>query len=78
MAIAEIYRFQRIIYEYEPDGLGYIAEYDKEKFFSEYNAMKQTIKQLNENFDKLHQQYTQAMPHLTSEAFWRDIYNQHT
>ena len=75
---AEIYRFQRIIYEYEPDGLGYIAEYDKEKFFSEYNAMKQTIKQLNENFDKLHQQYTQAMPHLTSEAFWRDIYNQHT
>lgn len=72
----EIFGYRKVIYEYEPNHTGYIAEMNKELFFKEYGLMKQTLKNLSDNFDSLHRQYTQAVPGMTSEQFWRDVYKE--
>lgn len=72
----EIFGYRKVIYEYEPNHTGYIAEMNKELFFKEYYLMKRTLKNLSDNFDSLHRQYTQAIADMTSEQFWRDVYKE--
>jgi len=71
-----IYRFQQVLHEYEPAHLGYISQYNKQEFFKQRAAYQYAIKQFEQNFEQLRQTYQQAMPNMTSEAFWRDIKKQ--
>lgn len=74
--LREIFGYRKVLYEYEPNHTGYVAEMDKELFFKEYALMKQTLKKLDAEFDTLHKRYTRAIPEMTSEQFWRGIYRE--
>jgi hypothetical protein len=69
-----VYRHKKVLYYYEPNGLGYIAEHNKKLFFKElfsfgWQALKFVVK-----YNTLKKAYQKALPHMTSEKFWRDIY----
>lgn len=70
----EIFGFQQVLYEYEPAHMGYVAHHDKEAFFSELYIFIKTLLKLRQEFDTLRQEYLNAIPHLTSEQFWQDVY----
>ena len=70
----DIFLYEKVLYEYVPTGLGYIAVHNKKKFFSElFSLMKQLIFFII-RFKALRREYKQAIPNMTSEEFWRKIY----
>jgi hypothetical protein len=77
--LKEIYLYKTVIYEYEPsgngyEGLGYEAVHDKKAFFKEYWIYLKTMHKFKRNYKRLQEEYRRAMPEMTSEKFWRDVY----
>ena len=72
----EIFLFQKVLYEYEPAHMGYIAGHDKKKFFREWYVFQKTLLKFLKNFDKLREDYSVAIPNMTNESFWVDVYNE--
>jgi hypothetical protein len=69
-----LYRARKVLYYYKPSGLGYIAEHNKKAFFHELFRFTKVSIQFLLNYKKLKKDYQEALPYLTSEAFWREIY----
>lgn len=73
--LRQVFPYKYILYEYEPLSIGYVVQHNKSKFISEiFNFSWQIIKLLF-IYKKLRNKYRQALPKMTSEKFWRDIYN---
>jgi hypothetical protein len=70
-----IFRAKRVLYEYEPLGLGYLAEHDKRKFYFELMNFFINIFKLTFVYGKLKRNYSKELPLMTSEEFWRDVYS---
>lgn len=69
-----VFRFKRVLYYSESTKLGYIAILDQRRFLS---IMIRSIGILGKfffNFPQLRNDYQKALPEMTSEAFWRKIY----
>jgi GT2 family glycosyltransferase len=80
--LKEIFLYKSVLYEYEPSnngysGIGYEAIHDKKIFFREYWIYLKTIYKFKKNYARLQQEYEHAMPKMTSEQFWRDVYSDH-
>ena len=73
----EIFLYREILYEYVPTGLGYIAEHDKKKFFTELLAFSRELWRFAFRYKSLKREYIKALPEMTSEEFWRKIYSDH-
>lgn len=70
----EIFRFKKVLYFYTPTDQGYIATLNKKQFFL---ALAETIRLATIffiSFARIREQYRSAWPHMTSESFWREIY----
>ena len=70
----EIFRHRRILYEYAPCHSGYIATYDRARFFKEFYLFIKRYLRLARNYRHLRKAYKEALPELTSRKFWEDMY----
>ena len=70
----EIFRYKKVLYEYEPMGVGYVAEHDKIKFFSELMSFSWQLLKFAVRFNTLKLEYQAALLEMTSESFWRKVY----
>lgn len=71
----EIFRYKKVIYEYEPLGLGYVAHYDRWRFFLELSSFSKSLLVLLVRFPALQRSYAEALPKMTSQEFWRSVYS---
>lgn len=65
---------KRLHYVIPEENLGYRTEYDKKRFFAVHKQLRQTLSRLKKNYQPLQERYLNALPAMTSEAFWRDVY----
>ncbi|WP_415182274.1 glycosyltransferase [Phaeovulum sp.] len=72
----KIYRFRRVLYTAPNGNAGYLAKYDKYRFWEEFNLARQTAREFRRRFPELKRQYAKASTDLMSEAFWRGVYNE--
>lgn len=70
----QIFRQKRVLYYSSEYKTGYIAIYDKKRFFKELLLSFKLIIQFVLKFKMLKKQYKQKAPEIMSENFWRDIY----
>jgi galactofuranosylgalactofuranosylrhamnosyl-N-acetylglucosaminyl-diphospho-decaprenol beta-1,5/1,6-galactofuranosyltransferase len=70
----EVFRYKKVLYEYEPTGMGYIAEHNKKKFFGELALFSWQMVKFIVRFSALKREYQQALPDMTNESFWRKVY----
>jgi glycosyltransferase involved in cell wall biosynthesis len=73
-AFRRVFRHRRVLYFYDAMGLGYVAEYDKRRFFGAVLRFVRTAYGFLRNLAQLKSDYRKALPGMTSEAFWRKIY----
>ncbi len=76
--LRQIFLYKKILYEYEPLNLGYVAEYDRKRFFSELWSFSIEIALFIIKYKKIKKQFQKYLPHMTSEDFWRSIYHRYT
>lgn len=66
----EIFRYKKVLYEYEPTHVGYIAVHDKKRFFNLcYLFFKESFLFLS-NFKKIKKSYQENFSEMTSREFW--------
>ncbi|MDG6094037.1 hypothetical protein LOC54_02725 [Acetobacter sp. AN02] len=69
-----IFRYRRVLYVAEGGGTGYLAEYDRKAFF----ALLFRFFKISSVFilmrRKLTRKYRKALPEMTSQKFWLEIY----
>ncbi len=65
-----IFRYRKVYYEYEPLQCGFIAVHDKKRFFKEYLLFLRRLYHFWSNFDRIREDYREALPELTSRHFW--------
>ena len=69
-----LFLHKKVLYYYEPSGLGYIAEHNKKLFFKELFSFGWQSMRFIFKYNKLKKEYQEALPYLTSEEFWREVY----
>lgn len=69
-----LYRHKKVLYFYEPSGLGYIAEHNKGLFFKELLVFSIQALKFIFKYKNLKKEYKEALPYMTSEKFWREVY----
>jgi galactofuranosylgalactofuranosylrhamnosyl-N-acetylglucosaminyl-diphospho-decaprenol beta-1,5/1,6-galactofuranosyltransferase len=69
-----VFRYRRVLYAHAADGTGYVAEYDRRRFFAELGAFATLWLALWHRLPRLRQAYLREAPGLASEAFWRGVY----
>ncbi|MEM4134580.1 MAG: glycosyltransferase [Candidatus Micrarchaeia archaeon] len=69
-----LFRYKRVLYYYEPYQVGYIAYHNKILFFKEIFAFSVQSFKFILKYNKLKNEYLKAIPYMTSENFWREIY----
>ena len=70
-----IFRFRRVLYTAPNSNWGYVAEYDRKRFWEEYKLARRTAREFQRRFEELRAAYNKASPDLTSERFWREVYD---
>ena len=70
-----IFRAKRVLYEYEPLGVGYVAEHNKKRFIIELIRFGWVIAKFLPLYSGLKNSYRNELDSMTSEKFWRDIYS---
>jgi hypothetical protein len=73
-----IFRYKKVLYEYEPLGVGYIAYHDKNAFFKELKAFLKEITIFAVKYDSIKKSYLADLSDITSESFWRKVYSKKT
>lgn len=69
-----VFRYRRVLYEHEGSGTGFIAAYDRRRFFMELRRFLRAWWALRRALPTLQAQYVDELPRLTSESFWRQVY----
>ncbi len=65
-----IFRYNKVYYEYQPLGLGFVAVHNKKRFFKELIIFLPRLFRFWLHFGKLRDEYRKAIPELTSRHFW--------
>ncbi|NLG91541.1 MAG: glycosyltransferase family 2 protein [Acetobacter sp.] len=68
-----VFRYKRILY-ITPDHTGYIAEYNKKKFFKNLRDWGKVSFAFCRKFQSTKTEYQKSLTHLTSEGFWRKVF----
>jgi hypothetical protein len=69
-----IFRYRKVLYYSEATGLGYIAVYNRKRFFVVLRAFVWAARDYLSRLPDLQRTYQVAMPSMTSEVFWREVY----
>ena len=70
----EIFRFKRVYYEYESGHVGYLAHYDRKRFFALLFRLLSMLLRNAPRYRQLRQEYRTRFPAMTSRAFWQTVY----
>lgn len=71
---ARVFRFKQILYYHAPTKQGYVATLNQRQFFSKLFKIFFVLSGFLYNLPKLRKAYREAMPRMTSESFWRGVY----
>jgi hypothetical protein len=71
---SESFRFQRVLYEHVPSDTGYVAEYDRPRFFRELRDFAAAMREFVRRLPQLEREYADEFPRLASKKFWREVY----
>jgi galactofuranosylgalactofuranosylrhamnosyl-N-acetylglucosaminyl-diphospho-decaprenol beta-1,5/1,6-galactofuranosyltransferase len=71
---SQVFRYRKVLYEHAASGTGYIAEYDRARFFSEVRAFVPAWTSLFRHLGTLRRRYAAGVEQMASLAFWRGVY----
>ena len=71
----KIFLNRRVIYTMPNKATGYLAEYSKLKFWKEFWLSRRTAREYRRKFAFIKKQYHEEFPELTSEKFWRKVFD---
>lgn len=74
-AFRDIFRYKEVLYYNEASRTGYIAKQDRKQFFSLWKDGLTVAARFARALPNLQKQYVQKIPEMTSEDFWRKIYD---
>jgi galactofuranosylgalactofuranosylrhamnosyl-N-acetylglucosaminyl-diphospho-decaprenol beta-1,5/1,6-galactofuranosyltransferase len=69
-----VFRYRRVLYEHAQSGQGFIAEFNRKRFFAELRDFLKVWLLLLVRLPRLRDTYRAGSIELGSEAFWRDVY----
>ena len=69
-----VFRYRRVLYEHPQSGQGFIAEYDRRRFFAELRDFLRAWLTLLMRISELRAVYRAGAAELGSETFWRSVY----
>ncbi|WP_179404320.1 glycosyltransferase [Burkholderia guangdongensis] len=72
--LRQVFRYKSVFYQYQPTGVGYIAHHDKTEFVRSLAEFIKVMTKFARSYGRLRAEYQAALPKLTSEKFWRDVY----
>ncbi len=61
---------EEVLYRYAPTDEGFVARRDRKRFFKLLGQMLSTAVRIPRRFDELTQEYREAYPTMTSDAYW--------
>ncbi len=68
------FRYRRVLYEHAPSGTGFIAEFDRPRFFAELRDFLAAWTALFRRLRPLQRAYAAGVEDMASQAFWRGVY----
>lgn len=71
---SDVFRYRRVLYEHAPTRTGYVAEYDRGRFFGELGAFLRIWLTLMVRLPQLRRLFASGAAELTSRAFWEGVY----
>ena len=71
-----VFRYRSVLYVHEPSGTGFLARYDRRRFFSELRGFAREGVALLRRLPALRRAYAEGAEELTSSAFWRGVYTE--
>jgi hypothetical protein len=71
-----VFRYRRVLYEHVASGTGFVAEYDRARFFRELAAFLGVWARLLWRLPALRREYAAGAEALTSVEFWRQVYRE--
>lgn len=71
----EVFRHRRVLYYDEPQALGYTAEYDRRRFFSELMHFAKTLVVFAKKYSTLRADYEESVRKMTTREFWDQVYS---
>lgn len=72
---SRIFRYRQVLYVCEPIGTGYVARYDRKRFFRFLSAFLYISFLFMVRKNALRRAYLKALPDMTGKAFWQQIYH---
>lgn len=73
-SFGEVFRYRKILYYDQKNKTGYIAVLDKKRFLKEVLMFVIEAGRVLLKYRTVQSQYIDALPYMTSETFWRNIY----
>ena len=68
--VNEIYRYENVLYEYEPTQTGFVATHDADRFKKDYPVFLKRLFRFYRNYKVVQTAYRHAVPEMTSWQFW--------
>jgi len=69
-----VFRYRRVLYHHAPSGTGYLAVYDRPRFFAELRSFIQALGKLLLEVGRLRRDYSEGFAGMTTLEFWRAVY----
>lgn len=69
-----VFRYRSVLYWHEASGTGFLARHDRRRFAAELGAFAREAGRLLRRLPALRRRYAEGAEALTSEAFWRGVY----
>jgi hypothetical protein len=69
-----VFRYRKVLYEHAQSGTGFIAEFDRRRFFNELGGFLKAWMALFRQLPALRRDYAAGVQEIATQAFWRGVY----
>jgi len=69
-----VFRYRKVLYEHAQSGTGFIAEFDRRRFFHELGGFLKAWMALFRQLPALRRDYAAGVQEIATQAFWRGVY----
>lgn len=69
-----VFRYRRVLYEHAQNGTGFVAEFDRPRFFRELGGFLRVWMALFRRLPDLRRDYERGVREMTRVEFWRGVY----
>lgn len=73
---SQVFRYRRILYEHAPSGTGFVAQFDRPRFFSELGRFLLAWGRLAVQLPTLRRTFAAGAHDMSTAAFWRGVYRE--